>query len=442
MQKNLDFGDSHRIRPATLRRLSAAQKTALTAGGALALLGLAAPFSPQPAPAWLHLTVYSAGAALACAAGLWLSYGARSRTSRVVVRLLAMATAAPALAAMAASFRGAAWALPGLAHPMPRLVSAAFVFLGLLLFFLFSRTGIAAGIADAALFGLGWTVLTLVSEWMFKAMHIFGVSPPMTASPAMICLVGLLALAAILRRTGFGKFYLFLGEGMSSRIIRYLLPLLLILPFLRETARARLIVAGIVGEHSAAAALASAAALISVALLLVLGYYFQRLEDEIRTLSLRDELTGLYNLRGFRLMAEQELRLAQRSELPFSVMFVDLDELKMINDELGHAVGSSLLAQTAELLRLSFRETDVVGRIGGDEFAVAGHFSREGISLAAERLTAKSAAEQNRQHLRLSLSIGHVTARSDRHQSLEELLSLADAAMYQQKRAKKQQVMI
>src|SRR5947199_565679 len=132
--------------------------------------------------------------------------------------------------------------------------------------------------------------------------------------------------------------------------------------------------------------MASTAAVISFVLMMVLVRYIKRMEDEIHDLSLRDELTGLYNLRGFQLFAEQALRLTQRSQLPFSVLFVDLDHLKKINDTLGHAVGSAYLIETGLLLQQTFRETDVIARIGGDEFAIAGQFSDAGITTAAERL--------------------------------------------------------
>ena len=124
----------------------------------------------------------------------------------------------------------------------------------------------------------------------------------------------------------------------------------------------------------------------SIALLMYLAWRLNALETEIQGLSLRDPLTGLYNLRGFRLLAEQALLLAHRSGQPYSVLFIDVDNLKQINDALGHQTGSDLLAATADILREVFRETDVLGRMGGDEFAVAGQFSNSGIAEAAERL--------------------------------------------------------
>ena len=104
--------------------------------------------------------------------------------------------------------------------------------------------------------------------------------------------------------------------------------------------------------------------------MLALGSKTNQLENAIRELSLRDELTSLYNRRGFYVLAEQAYRLAQRAGESFFVLFIDVDGLKKTNDELGHEVGSELLRSIAGLIEHTFRETDVIGRIGGDEFVI------------------------------------------------------------------------
>jgi diguanylate cyclase (GGDEF)-like protein len=139
------------------------------------------------------------------------------------------------------------------------------------------------------------------------------------------------------------------------------------------------------------------------------------------------------------LLADQALRMAQRSQLPVSVLFVDVDNLKKINDTLGHDAGSAFLVETANLLRETFRETDVIGRIGGDEFAVICQGSYVAISIAAQRLSLASKAHDSETGRRypLSLSLGYVTAEEHVRQSLKELLTAADRAMYEEKRLKK-----
>lgn len=422
-----------RLEPAGLRMFELAEKSALIAAGALAALGAAewvhGPFS------WLavRLTIPSAAAALACAAALEISFGLPARRKRKAMRLLACAAGLP----LVANIGAAAWRSLPLFSGTPVLVALAFVFLGVLLWFLDSRDGAAAAIADASALGLGWSVLTLLAEVVFRTIHVHELEQPTTASSSLLWIITLLAATAMVRRLDNGMFAVFLGEGVSSRITRTLLPLVLILPFFREMLRAHLIASGKIPEHAATAAMASTAAVVSVGVLLVIGYYFRRMENEIRELSLRDELTGLYNLRGFHLLANQAFRLAQRSHLPFSVIFVDVDDLKLINDELGHAAGSLVLVETAELLRSNFRETDVVGRVGGDEFAVAGQFDGKSIAEAARRVSDAANEMQHPHSLQPRLSIGYVSADPHRRQTLHDLLALADAAMYDEKRRKK-----
>jgi diguanylate cyclase (GGDEF)-like protein len=86
--------------------------------------------------------------------------------------------------------------------------------------------------------------------------------------------------------------------------------------------------------------------------------------------SLVDDLTQLYNRRGFRELAEQQLRVATRIDQPVLLFFIDVDKLKYINDTFGHHAGDKLLIRLAGILKSSFRESDLIARIGGDEFTV------------------------------------------------------------------------
>jgi two-component system, cell cycle response regulator len=107
-------------------------------------------------------------------------------------------------------------------------------------------------------------------------------------------------------------------------------------------------------------------------LLRALGYAIERhrLMKEVRTLSLRDELTQLHNRRGFFTLAEQQMRLAVRSQAEHALVFIDLDGMKRINDEFGHGEGDRALRDLAGLLRVTFRNSDILARLGGDEFVV------------------------------------------------------------------------
>jgi diguanylate cyclase (GGDEF)-like protein len=163
------------------------------------------------------------------------------------------------------------------------------------------------------------------------------------------------------------------------------------------------------------------------------------MESQIHSLTLRDGLTGLYNLRGLTLLGEQALQLARRAGMPFSVLYIDIDNLKHINDTQGHAAGSQLLRETSEFLIATFRETDIVARVGGDEFVVTGQFSEEMLRVAVRRLgelCSRRNCEPGRVY-DISFSIGQVTTHGDEQESLEQLMARADRAMYETKHLKK-----
>lgn len=166
----------------------------------------------------------------------------------------------------------------------------------------------------------------------------------------------------------------------------------------------------------------------------------KRLEEEVRSLSLTDELTGLYNRRGFTLLAEQELKLAHRKKRAMLLFFGDVDNLKSINDNLGHAEGDQALINVAGALKDSFREADVVARIGGDEFVVlALDASQESGEIMANRI--QTVLKELNLHFEdsyhLTLSLGFARYDPEAPNSLMDLLAEADGLMYLQKQARK-----
>ena len=162
-----------------------------------------------------------------------------------------------------------------------------------------------------------------------------------------------------------------------------------------------------------------------------------RRQQDLMRLSTRDELTGLYNRRGFLTAAEPIARLAERTNKSFLVFFADLDGLKAINDEHGHRVGDEALRDAAWILSHSFRSADIVARIGGDEFAVfAPDASPETIEIMIRRVS-KWQAERNAEPDRpyeVSLSVGGVAWTTSEPRTLEMMLSEADMAAYAAKR--------
>ncbi|OYD98128.1 diguanylate cyclase response regulator [Nostoc sp. 'Peltigera membranacea cyanobiont' 210A] len=162
-------------------------------------------------------------------------------------------------------------------------------------------------------------------------------------------------------------------------------------------------------------------------------------EAEVRQLSLTDELTGVYNRRGFFLLGNQQFKIAQRTQMFCCLLFVDLDGLKQINDSLGHKIGDRMLLDTAQLLKQTFRESDIIARIGGDEFVILVSVYSRSTDEFYLRLQA-NLERYNQEHnysYKLSISVGVTQCALNENLSLEQLIEEADKLMYEQKSAKR-----
>ncbi len=162
---------------------------------------------------------------------------------------------------------------------------------------------------------------------------------------------------------------------------------------------------------------------------------------QFRALAIVDELTGLHNRRGFVNLGEQQLKLARRTKKEIILMFADLDGLKTINDQLGHPEGDIALIETAKILKGTFRSSDIVARIGGDEFAViAIEAGKSHLDVLISRLRQKlknwNAGGERR--FKLSFSVGAACLNPGDTLSLEELMAQADEALYREKRNRTQ----
>jgi diguanylate cyclase (GGDEF)-like protein len=159
--------------------------------------------------------------------------------------------------------------------------------------------------------------------------------------------------------------------------------------------------------------------------------------QKAEALSVTDDLTRLYNSRYLNLVLRRETKRASRSGRPLSLLFLDLDGFKMVNDSHGHLAGSKALVEAAAIIRSCARETDVVARFGGDEFAlILPDTGREGaVSVATrirDRVSAARFLTSDGLDVHLTASIGVATL-PDAAASAEELLKAADMAMYQVK---------
>jgi diguanylate cyclase (GGDEF)-like protein/PAS domain S-box-containing protein len=169
-----------------------------------------------------------------------------------------------------------------------------------------------------------------------------------------------------------------------------------------------------------------------------------RMAEELHRLSIIDELTGINNRRGFLLQARDQLVAAGGRKHRAALLYLDLDGLKAINDNIGHNAGDQAIRDMAEVLRASTRQSDLIGRMGGDEFCVllmgVGETTPEDAVLSRLQELAARFNATTEQPYRLAYSVGVATF--DPHQpcTLEEFMARADAAMYAVKRLRRARV--
>jgi diguanylate cyclase (GGDEF)-like protein/PAS domain S-box-containing protein len=165
----------------------------------------------------------------------------------------------------------------------------------------------------------------------------------------------------------------------------------------------------------------------------------RKMEQQLQSIALTDELTGLYNRRGFLNLSDRQLKLSKRTKNKLLLFFVDIDGLKLINDNLGHEEGDKALISAARVLVQTFRESDIISRIGGDEFAIMAvnaDTDLPDIVMSRFHKFMDYINSRSRQKHKLSMSIGSALFDPAHPCSLDELMSKADIAMYADKKNK------
>lgn len=167
----------------------------------------------------------------------------------------------------------------------------------------------------------------------------------------------------------------------------------------------------------------------------------QHIENLVNT----DQLTGVHNRRSYHQLAKHEFARAMRFNQPLSLLVIDIDYFKTINDNFGHVSGDEILKEFAQVCNGLLRQSDSLSRIGGEEFtAVLPMTDHDGAMLIAERIRAKVATHlfnitQSEQHLTLTISIGS-SSLIERDTSMKDLFNRADKALYCAKRGGRNQV--
>ena len=165
-------------------------------------------------------------------------------------------------------------------------------------------------------------------------------------------------------------------------------------------------------------------------------------QKQLKNLTLTDDLTGLYNRRGFMTMAEQQLKLEihEKTARGLTLMFADIDGLKQINDHYGHEAGSEAIVNLSRVISSALRDADLVARWGGDEFVILTIGSHDDDAHAMSERINDKICEYNAQSgkpYQLACSIGVAPLPLDGNRSLEDILAEADKAMYAEKRRRK-----
>jgi diguanylate cyclase (GGDEF)-like protein len=166
----------------------------------------------------------------------------------------------------------------------------------------------------------------------------------------------------------------------------------------------------------------------------------EKLEEELISLSITDPLTGLHNRRGFITLAGQQLKLSDRNKRGVQLYFADMDGLKWINDTLGHEEGDKALIEAATVFKETFRISDIIARLGGDEYAaLAVDIAEANSEIFAARLQSLIDTRNNQKsrRYRLSISVGCSYYDPENPCSLDELMARADQLMYEQKQKKR-----
>ncbi len=294
-------------------------------------------------------------------------------------------------------------------------------------------------VSQACAFGTLFLVMTSFVGYLYGAHVLIGLLSLTRMAVHTIVAMLALGVGTLLLTADGGWLIELTTPGPGGIVARRLLPAAFLVPM---TIGIVTLTGYRAGLYDAAfeAALVAVAETVSFAILVYTCARFLNETARAKTLASLDELTGLLNRRAFLIQGNEWLASAHRLGADALVFFIDLDEMKGINDRLGHAAGDRALVETARVLRATFRDADLVARLGGDEFGVlATRATMESAPAILNRLESHLArfnAEPGHD-FGLSLSAGVTPYRAADGGRIGDLLERADARMYERKQAKK-----
>jgi diguanylate cyclase (GGDEF)-like protein len=397
---------------------------------------------------WPVMKANTAVAFLFCTASLYLTHAKQDSARIIAGRICALVVMILAGAALYAYSTGRSIGLEtilvadsGAETPGRMSVQTAVYleFVALILLFEGESREAWTYIVDALTMTLLLLILSVIAGYAFDAGGLFGQTAYTRVSPQTLACMVLLGITIVARRTHDGFFSVLAGGAIGSQSARVALPFALVLPFLIVSGTAYSTHAHWLSTPYAAALAASLCSVLLFGFVVLMARRINSLERELRDMSLMDELTRIHNRRAFYLLGEHALRQARRSNKHLTVLYFDLNGLKKVNDTLGHQVGSQLLLDAAHLLRENFRSSDVVARVGGDEFAVVTRNRRDELVSALTRLNEATAVanRSGERAYRISYSMGEATVGPDSEESFAGLVERADEMMYRRKRERK-----
>jgi diguanylate cyclase (GGDEF)-like protein len=331
---------------------------------------------------------------------------------------------------------------------MPPINAMTFLVLGMALLLL--DWEVRPGLLPAQVLSLlgAFAAIMSLSGYINDAAAIYGIFSYTQTAAYMGLVLFMMSAAIFFARPRVGIAGDLTGKYLGSATARRFLPPVIIVPILAAWIRVQGQRAGLFGTELGFAWNVTTNV---VTLSLLVWLYARKLNkteeslDEVleaknilHDASLRDELTGLYNRRGFLTFAEEQIKLACSGHRQVLVVFADVDGLKGINDRYGHSEGDRALKKAAEVLLAIFRDTDIVARLGGDEFVVlALDCSPGGLTRINAHLDKMLGLVNDLDDpWNLSISVGTVHVDSKHQLSIADLLGEADKLMYEQKREK------